>query len=183
MLRGWRRGCLRREYLEKEQAAVGSGRGFAASGNWGGRGTLSWGSSNRRNPMLMSPMFQSLAPVLTRTALYLGGVGLCVGVALAAAPDPRAEEALSLTETYCDARNVVAATLRHDFDEAPRLVQVTAEGMKMELWASELMGTWTVVHHGSDGISYIVTSGQDWSGATDAAVVMDAALGEAVWGS
>lgn len=133
--------------------------------------------------MVMSPMFQSLAPVLTRTALYLGAVGLSVTVALAAAPDPRAEEPLSLTETYCDARTVVAATLRHDFDETPRLRKVTAEGMTMELWASELMGTWTVVHHGGDGISCIVTSGQGWSAASDAVVVMDAALGETVFGA
>lgn len=122
-------------------------------------------------------------PAHGRTGLYLGGVGLSVTVALAAAPDPRAEESLSLTENYCDARNVVAVTLRHDFDETPRRMQVTAEGMTMELWASELMGTWTVVHHGGDGISCIVTSGQGWTGATDAAVMLDAALGEAVWGA
>lgn len=133
--------------------------------------------------MVMSPMFQSLAPLMGRTGLYLGGVGLSVTVALAAAPDPRAEESLSLTENYCDARNVVAVTLRHDFDETPRRMQVTAEGMTMELWASEVMGTWTVVHHGGDGISCIVTSGQGWTGATDAAVMLDAALGEAVWGA
>ena len=124
-----------------------------------------------------------IAPSLMRLAAWLGGVALMVGVALAAAPDPRAGEELSLTETYCDARTVVAATLRHDFAETPRLVRMTGEGMMMELWASELMGTWTVVHHGGDGISCIVTSGQGWTGATDAAVMLDAALGEAVWGA
>lgn len=133
--------------------------------------------------MFQNPILQSLAPTLTRTAVCLGGVALSVGMALAAPPDPRAEAELSLTETYCDARDVVADTLRHDFAETPRLVAVTADGMTMELWGSEVMGTWTVVHHGGDGISCIVTSGQGWTSATDAAVVMDAALGEAVYGS
>ncbi len=130
-------------------------------------------------------MFQTrmIAPSLTRLAAWLGGVALTVTVALAAAPDPRADEPLSLTETYCDARTVVAATLRHDFAETPRLVRMTGEGMMMELWASELMGTWTVLHHGADGISCIVTSGQDWSEGGDAGAVLDAALEGAVYGA
>ncbi|WP_103258337.1 hypothetical protein [Tabrizicola aquatica] len=130
-------------------------------------------------------MFQTrmIAPSLTRLAAWLGGVALTVTVALAAAPDPRADEPLSLTETYCDARTVVAATLRHDFAETPRLVRMTGEGMMMELWASELLGTWTVLHHGADGISCIVTSGQDWSEGSDAGTVLDAALAGAVYGA
>lgn len=124
-----------------------------------------------------------IAPSLMRLAAWLGGVALTVTVALAAAPDPRADEALSLTETYCDARTVVAATLQHDFAETPRLVRMTGEGMMMELWASELMGTWTVLHHGADGISCIVTSGQDWSEGGNAGTVLDAALAGAVYGA
>lgn len=124
-----------------------------------------------------------IAPSLMRLAAWLGGVALMVGVALAAAPDPRAGEELSLTETYCDARTVVAATLRHDFAETPRLVRMTGEGMMMELWASELMGTWTVLHHGADGISCIVTSGQDWAEGSEAGAVMDQALAGAVYGA
>ena len=124
-----------------------------------------------------------IAPSLMRLAAWLGGVALMVGVALAAAPDPRAGEELSLTETYCDARTVVAATLRHDFAETPRLVRMTGEGMMMELWASELMGTWTVLHHGADGISCIVTSGQGWAKGADAGAVMDRALAGAVYGA
>ena len=133
--------------------------------------------------MFQNPILQILAPTLTRGAVYLGGVALTVTMALAAAPDPRAEAELSLTATYCDARIVVAGTLRHDFAETPRLVAVTAEGMTMELWGSEVMGTWTVVHHGGDGISCIVTSGQGWTSATDAAEVMDEALRDAVYGA
>ena len=124
-----------------------------------------------------------IAPSLMRLAAWLGGVALMVGVALAAAPDPRAGEELSLTETYCDARTVVAATLRHDFAETPRLVRMTGEGMMMELWASELMGTWTVLHHGADGISCIVTSEQDWAEGSEAGAVMDRALAGAVYGA
>jgi hypothetical protein len=124
-----------------------------------------------------------IAPSLMRLASWLGGVALTVTVALAAAPDPRSGEELSLTDTYCDARTVVAATLSHDFDESPRLVRMTGEGMMMELWASELMGTWTVLHHGADGITCIVTSGQDWAEGAEADAVMDRALSGAVYGA
>lgn len=90
------------------------------------------------------------------------------------APDP------SLTETWCDARAVVGETLRRDFAEEPRLAALTGTGLRMEFWASDLLGSWTLVHHGQDGISCIVTSGMDWTKGADAAVLLDRALAEAV---
>lgn len=115
-------------------------------------------------------------------ALVLGG---SVAVA-AAAPFPRLVAPLvpqpdpSLTETWCDARAVVGETLRHDFAEEPRLAALTGAGLRMEVWASDLLGSWTLVHHGQDGISCIVTSGMDWTRGDDAALLMERALAEAV---
>jgi hypothetical protein len=122
-------------------------------------------------------------PNLSKSAILAVLMAAPVAVAVAA-PFPRAVEAegllpdgdLSLTETYCDLRTTVDGTLRHDFAEAPRLAAVTGAGMTMELWASDLLGTWTVVHHGGDGISCIVTSGQDWTTSTDAVVLLDGVL-------
>jgi hypothetical protein len=36
------------------------------------------------------------------------------------------------------------------------------------------------VHHGSDGISCVVTTGQDWAAGSDAVLLMDQALAETV---
>lgn len=123
-------------------------------------------------------------PKLSKTAVLALALAAPVAVAVAAAPFPRMAEpesllgegALSLTETYCDLRATVGETLRHDFDEHPRLATLTATGMTMELWTSDLLGTWTLVHHGEDGISCIVRSGQDWTAGADAMVLLDGVL-------
>ena len=126
---------------------------------------------------------------LTKSTILAAVMAIPVAVAVAtAAPFPRLAEPaipmtgddLSLTETYCDQRATVADTLRHDFAEKPSLAATTGTGMAMELWTSDLLGTWTMVHHGGDGISCIVTSGQDWAAGADAAVLMDRALAETV---
>ncbi len=87
---------------------------------------------------------------------------------------------LSLTQTYCDLRPSVGARLRRDFAEEPTLAAQTGTGMTMELWTSDQLGTWTVVHHAPDGISCVVTTGQNWTVGTDAVVLMDQALAETV---
>jgi hypothetical protein len=127
-------------------------------------------------------------PNVSKSTLLAAALAAPVAVAVAAAPFPRTVEPevvmpgddLSLTETYCDLRETVVGTLRHDFAEAPQLAAVTGAGMTMELWASDLLGTWTVVHHAGDGISCIVTSGQDWTVGTDAVVLMDDVLAREV---
>jgi hypothetical protein len=125
-----------------------------------------------------------MIPTFARNSALVALLAVPVAVAVAgAAPVPRvANEGLavdvdpSLTETYCDARAIVAETLRHDFAEEPRVAALTGTGMTMELWTSDLLGTWTMVHHAPDGISCIVTSGQDWSAESDAVGLLDAVL-------
>ena len=131
-------------------------------------------------------------PTLTKSAVLAAVLAVPVAVAVAASPVPRlvgpdmatggemAGTDLSLAETWCDARGTVADTLRHDFAEAPTLAALTGTGMTMELWTSDLLGTWTMVHHGGDGISCIVTSGMDWQSGADAVVLMDRALEQTV---
>jgi hypothetical protein len=126
-----------------------------------------------------------MIPTLARRAALATCLVVPIAVAVAAAtPSPAALEAdlsmtgsdLTLTEAYCDLRGVVDETLRHDFAEEPQLAALTGTGMTMELWASDLLGTWTMVHHGADGISCIVTSGQDWSTDVDAVNLLDTVL-------
>ncbi|MDM7459743.1 MAG: hypothetical protein P3W94_010450, partial [Paracoccus sp. (in: a-proteobacteria)] len=60
-----------------------------------------------------------------------------------------------------------AMTLRHDFAEE---VVLTAGAEGTEIWASELLGTWTVVAPRLDDTSCIVASGIGFSPRKDAEV-------------
>lgn len=129
-----------------------------------------------------------MVPTLCKTAVPAALLAGPIGVAATAAPFPRPsapETALSgenpaLTETWCDRRAVVAATRRDDFAEEPPLAALTGTGMTMELWASDLLGSWTLVHHGGDGFSCILASGMDWKPRSRAGVPTDRAPAETV---
>ena len=75
---------------------------------------------------------------------------------------------LSEAETYCDVHQVLTQGLTDDFAETLQAEKTSSEGLKIELWTSDVMGTWTALHHGSDGISCVIASGVDWSAAIDA---------------
>jgi hypothetical protein len=96
---------------------------------------------------------------------------------------PDAGDSPDLTATYCDLRATVNRKLKDDFSEDPALAALTATGMTMELWTSDLLGTWTVVHHGNDGISCIVTSGMDWANDGDPLALLEAVLEDQVYQS
>jgi hypothetical protein len=68
-------------------------------------------------------------------------------------------------EPHCAPHAQLAANLTHDFAERPVENRFRGDGLEMQLWASTLMGTWTLVHLGSDGIACIVTSGTGWTDA------------------
>ena len=88
---------------------------------------------------------------------------------------------LSPAETYCDAHQTVTQGLTHDFAETFRARKISADGLQIELWASDLMGTWTALHHGDDGISCIVASGVDWSISVSADDLLQLAMHEVVY--
>lgn len=129
-----------------------------------------------------------MIPTPGKTAILAAILAGPVGLAVAAAPFPRLTvpemvlpgDDLSLTETRCDLRGVVDRSLRHDFAEEPRLAALTAAGMAMELWTSDSLGTWTLVHHGSDGVTCIVATGMDWTPESEAVVLKDRALAQTV---
>ncbi|WP_395542488.1 hypothetical protein [Neotabrizicola sp. sgz301269] len=63
----------------------------------------------------------------------------------------------------CQDSATMVASLDHDFAETLVDTSLQADGLVMELYASTLMGTWTLVHKGDDGISCVVTSGIGWT--------------------
>ena len=71
--------------------------------------------------------------------------------------------------------------LSHDFDEALRAEKTSSEGLKIELWTSDVMGTWTALHHGEDGISCVIASGVDWSPSIDAEDLIRIAMHEVAY--
>lgn len=124
-----------------------------------------------------------MVPTLARIALIATLLGAPLAVAVGAAPSPTASDpeiGLSLTETRCDQRAEVVMILRRDFGEVPSLGALTPAGLTMELWTSDRTGSWTMLHHGRDGISCIVTTGFGWTPGDDAAVLLDQALAESV---
>ncbi|WP_126975196.1 hypothetical protein [Frigidibacter oleivorans] len=70
-------------------------------------------------------------------------------------------------EPYCDVRVTVTTKLAADFEERrvapPRLV----EDMQVEVWASDRLGTWTMLATRPDGIACVIDTGRNWAGETD----------------
>ncbi|GHG13434.1 MULTISPECIES: hypothetical protein [Paracoccus] len=67
-------------------------------------------------------------------------------------------------QPYCAADAEIQQTLRHDFNETP----VPGDGhAATELWASDQMGTWTLVAPRRDDTSCIIASGIGYDQARD----------------
>ena len=67
---------------------------------------------------------------------------------------------------YCDADPQIARTLAHDFGES--LIDGSSfDGKQAQLWASPVMGTWTLVLARADATSCIVASGIGFSDAAN----------------
>lgn len=79
----------------------------------------------------------------------------------------------ALDDPHCAGRDMISETLAHDFAERAVETRIAGDGLDIELWASDLMGTWTVVHHGHDGISCIIASGTGWTNESTAANAFD----------
>lgn len=70
-------------------------------------------------------------------------------------------------QPYCAADAEIHETLGQDFAESP----VPGDGhAATELWASDRMGTWTLVAPRADGTSCIIASGIGYDAARDPAV-------------
>lgn len=73
-----------------------------------------------------------------------------------------------LDEAHCGARADIGEKLRDGFEETPVTAMTSTGGLDLELWGSAEQATWTIVHHGRDGISCVVASGLGWNSDTDA---------------
>lgn len=63
---------------------------------------------------------------------------------------------------YCDHRRALLDTLDHDFAEKQRVITPLEQNRSVELWASDIMGTWTAVYTRADGVACVISSGVGW---------------------
>jgi len=82
-------------------------------------------------------------------------------------------EAQSPDVPFCDHRSDLLAVLDHDFAESPRLQQPLEGARSVELWASDVMGTWTAVYTRADGVACVVSSGIGWERGHDALALLE----------
>lgn len=66
-------------------------------------------------------------------------------------------------QTGCQTRNTVLSYLKKDHKEAVVAVGLTNDGKLVEFVASNKGKTWTLIVTTPDGISCLITAGQDWT--------------------
>lgn len=82
----------------------------------------------------------------------------------------------TVQDPLCDTKDVITVSLSGDFAETME-ASWTQRDSGIELWASDLMGTWTLLHVNEDGLACIVQSGFGWQeGMTPEAVVQGGPL-------
>lgn len=74
---------------------------------------------------------------------------------------------------FCDHRADLLTVLGHDFAESPRVQRPLDTARSVELWASDVMGTWTAVYTRADGVSCVVSSGIGWERGHDAVALLE----------
>lgn len=72
-------------------------------------------------------------------------------------------EPQSVEQPFCDTTNALTANLEHDFAETAQASWAQGDDINMQLWASDVMATWTLLHVGQDGIACVVSSGIGWT--------------------
>lgn len=81
----------------------------------------------------------------------------------------------SVDQPFCDSTDKVTDTLSADFAETKQQTWVQGTDMTLQLWGSDVMGTWTLVHVAQDGIACVVSSGTGWTTGAVPADVMSLA--------
>ncbi|MDD8021562.1 MAG: hypothetical protein PHX82_00430 [Paracoccaceae bacterium] len=84
-------------------------------------------------------------------------------------------EAQAANVPYCDHRPALLATLSHDFGEHPVTQSPVDTHRHVELWASEVMGTWTAVYVRADGVACVINSGIGWTPTSDPVAMLETA--------
>jgi hypothetical protein len=88
-------------------------------------------------------------------------------------------EAQAVNVPYCDHRPELLTTLAHDFGEHPVTQAPMDDHRHVELWASEVMGTWTAVYVRADGVACVINSGVDWTPTSDPVAMLETMTGAA----
>ena len=83
----------------------------------------------------------------------------------------------SLQDPLCDARDLITEDLSQDFAETLEASWAQDQDVTIEVWTSDLMGTWTVLHVENAGLACILSSGFGWTdGMTAQDVLRDQPL-------
>ncbi|MDR7124518.1 hypothetical protein [Pseudotabrizicola sp. 4114] len=69
----------------------------------------------------------------------------------------------SVQDPLCDTKEVITVSLTDDFAETLEGQWVQEQSVNVELWTSDLMGTWTLLQVKGDGLTCIVSSGFGWT--------------------
>lgn len=78
----------------------------------------------------------------------------------------------TVQDPLCDAHDAVTASLTEDFEEVLETSWTQEPTITVELWTSDLMGTWTLLTVGGDDMACIVSSGFGWSEGMDAESIL-----------
>jgi hypothetical protein len=96
---------------------------------------------------------------MTRIAFTLGMLCASAFVLPATA---RAQQAVE--QEACAPRDEIVQKLSSDFSESQQAVGVVNDKAVLEVFVSG-NGTWTIIATGTDGMSCVVSAGQDWDDA------------------
>lgn len=75
-------------------------------------------------------------------------------------------------DPLCDSKEAVTASLSDDFAEEFEASWSNLPNAAVELWTSDLMGTWTVLHIDDAGLACIVSSGFGWEEGMGAETIL-----------
>lgn len=68
----------------------------------------------------------------------------------------------TIEDPLCDVREAITSSLSDSFAETLERTWEHEQNVEMELWTSDLMGTWTLLRVGNDSMACIVSSGFGW---------------------
>ena len=75
-------------------------------------------------------------------------------------------------EPYCDHRELVTEKLSSEYGELQIGQPQPVDGLSVELWASDRIGSWSVLATRADGVTCVIDTGEDWQGQTDALALL-----------
>jgi hypothetical protein len=78
----------------------------------------------------------------------------------------------TVQDPLCEPKSAMTASLGDDFAETHQISWQDSEPVSLELWASDLMGTWTVLSIHQNGLACVSASGFGWEAGMNVTDVM-----------